>query len=186
MVDWKGEKDGVKDTVTQKQKDALFPQTTFPLLFPFFSFPQLFPFLTLLLCHHPLSMSTSTSLFCTRYMHIHNEHNHKPTQHPTHFILFLSCSKNSFVTSFFNKSSSFILSLNCNYVRYTKHDSLITVRQNTSWHMHNTSNVITQTINVKKSHSIETSQNWSAKTINNWNGKKEDETLTKSSHSSQR
>ena len=43
-------KDGVKDTVTQKQKDALFPQTTFPLLFPSFLFPQLFPYLTLSCC----------------------------------------------------------------------------------------------------------------------------------------
>ena len=37
----------MKDTVTQKQKDTLFPQTTFSLLSPPFSFPQLFPFLTL-------------------------------------------------------------------------------------------------------------------------------------------
>ena len=42
MVDTKDGKDGVKDTVTQKQNDALFPQATFSLLFLFFLFPNPF------------------------------------------------------------------------------------------------------------------------------------------------
>ena len=42
VVTWwieREKRDKVKDTVTQKQKDALFPQTTFPLLF---SYPNSF------------------------------------------------------------------------------------------------------------------------------------------------
>ena len=53
-------KDGVKDTITQKQKDALFPQTTFPHSFPL---PQLLPFLILSCCAMTHSMTKSTSLF---------------------------------------------------------------------------------------------------------------------------
>ena len=89
----KGGKDGVKDTVTQKQKDALFPQTTFPLLSLFSLFSQSLSFPdSLMLCNYPLSTTHSTPLSCVRHLYNHNEHKPKPSQHSIHFIVFLSCS----------------------------------------------------------------------------------------------
>ena len=105
MVDWKGGKDGVKDTVTQKPKDALFPQTTFPLLFPF---PKLFPFPdSLLLCHHPLSITKSTSFFMLNtYVHpqwVQIQTN--TTLNPFRHVFLMSIF--SFTSSFLYKSFSF-------------------------------------------------------------------------------
>ena len=88
MVDWKRGKDGVKDTVTQKQKDALFPQTTFSLLFPF---PKLFPFPDSLLL-----LSSFTLYHAINALFIHKARAHlqwTQTQNNTTlnlFIVFLS------------------------------------------------------------------------------------------------
>ena len=102
-------KDGVKDTVTQKQKDALFPQTTFPLLFPFFSLFQTLSFPdSLLLCHNLLTITHSTLFSSTTHVHVHNEH--KPKTNTTYNSFHCVCLifKLSFVTSFFNRTSSFV------------------------------------------------------------------------------
>ena len=59
-----GEKDGVKKTQSHKSKKMffslkpLFPSFPFFSLFPTLSFPD-----SLLLSHHPLSITQSTSLF---------------------------------------------------------------------------------------------------------------------------
>ena len=77
----------------KKQKDALFPQITFPPSFPFISlFPSLSFHDSLPLYHHPLSITRSPSFPSTTHAHTHNEYNPKPTQHQIHFIVFLSYS----------------------------------------------------------------------------------------------
>ena len=66
----------------------LFP--SFSLLFFFFpthSFPD-----SLLLCHHPLSITQSTFISSVTHVHIRNEHKPKPTQHSIYFFVFISCS----------------------------------------------------------------------------------------------
>ena len=91
VVAWwieKGRKGGVKDTVTQKQKDALFPQTTFPffsLFFSSFSFSQLSPFLTLSCCATIHSLSLNQRTYYPQHMCTSTK-NTTPKQHNTKSI----------------------------------------------------------------------------------------------------
>ena len=90
---WKGGKDGVKDMVTQKQKDVLFPQTIFPLLSLFFLFFKPFPFLTLSCCATIFTPSLIQHYFHPQHMCMCTMNTSpKPTQHTIHFIVFVSCS----------------------------------------------------------------------------------------------
>ena len=98
-------KDGVKDTVTQKQKDPLFPQTSFHLLF---SFPKPFPSLSFSCCATIHSLSPNQRAFSsTTHVYTHNEHKTKPTQCLFHFIVFPSCSNSYLYILFFNNSPHF-------------------------------------------------------------------------------
>ena len=151
-----------KDTVTQKQKDALFPQTTFPLLFPSFFFPTLsFPDSLLLRYHplyHPPSMSKTTSFQCATYVHIHNEHKLKPTQHQlvsSYFshVHFLFC-------YIFSKPFIFFDHYSLQTMRYASNRIYSSfISYNIACHTYYTSNGVTQTVVNKKNGSIEISQN---------------------------
>ena len=87
------------------------PSNHFSTSFPFFSLFQTLSFpdtlaVQLSTLYHQ-NITQSTSLSCVTHMHTHNEHKHKPTQHSIHFIVFLSCSFFSFITSFFINKSLF-------------------------------------------------------------------------------
>ena len=96
---WKAQSDKCKKIVfSLKQLSPFFPQT---LSFPVF----------LLLCHHPLFITDSTSFSSTTHVHIHNEHNSKPTQHPFPLIMFLSCSKRHDFNNSTNNDHTLIVTL---------------------------------------------------------------------------
>ena len=104
MVDWKGQKDGVKDNSHTKVKRCSFPSNHFPLLY---LSPNPFLSDTLLLCHHPLSVNQSTPFSCAEHVHIHNEHKTQinttlnPFQHVSLIFKF------SFLTPFFQNEFLF-------------------------------------------------------------------------------
>ena len=108
MVDWKGEWMEWK-TWSHKSKKMLFSLKPF---FPSFSFFSLFQTLSfpdsLLLCHNPLTITHSTLFSSTTHVHVHNEH--KPKTNTTYNSFHCVCLmfKLSFVTSFFNRTSSFV------------------------------------------------------------------------------
>ena len=105
-----GEKDEVKDTVTPKQKDALFPQTTFPLLsllflFLFFSFSQLFPFLTLSRCVTTHHLSVIQRPFHPQDMYTPTMNTNQTNTKHNPFRRVSLMFKSSFTTYFFNNES---------------------------------------------------------------------------------
>ena len=95
VVAWWNEKGGEERSERHghtKAKRNSFSSNHFSPSFPFFLFSQSFSFPdTLLLSHHPLSISNST--IPTRNICAHLQWTQiKPTQNSIHFIILLSCS----------------------------------------------------------------------------------------------
>ena len=146
-----------------KAKRRSFPSNHFPPSFPFFFFfPTLsFPDSLLLRYHplyHPLSMSKTTSFQCATYVHIHDEHKLKPTQHQlvsSYFshVHFLFC-------YIFSKPFIFFDHYSLQTMRYASNRIYSSfISYNIACHTYHTSNGITQTVVNKKNGSIEISQN---------------------------